>query len=89
MLLDVREKATVVPTRAISIEKGGAHIFVMRADSTVEKRFIETGPEFQNNMVVERGLNPGENVVVEGYHKLTPGMKVRVSDAVTSDTDEE
>lgn len=89
VLLDVREKATVVPTRAISIEKGGAHIFVMRADSTVEKRFIETGPEFQNNMVVERGLNPGENVVVEGYHKLTPGMKVRVSDAVTSDTDEE
>lgn len=88
VLLDVREKATVVPTRAISIEKGGAHIFVMRADSTVEKRFIETGPEFQNNMVVERGLNPGENVVVEGYHKLTPGMKVRVSDAVTSDTDE-
>lgn len=89
VLLDVREKATVVPTRAISIEKGGAHIFVMRADSTVEKRFIETGPEFQNNMVVERGLNPGENVVVEGYHKLTPGMKVRVSDAVTSDTDDE
>lgn len=89
VLLDVREKATVVPTRAISIEKGGAHIFVMRADSTVEKRFIETGPEFQNNMVVERGLNPGENVVVEGYHKLTPGMKVKVSDAVTSDTDEE
>lgn len=89
VLLDVREKATVVPTRAISIEKGGAHIFVMRADSTVEKRFIETGPEFQNNMVVERGLNPGENVVVEGYHKLTPGMKVRVSNAVTSDTDEE
>lgn len=89
VLLNVREKATVVPTRAISIEKGGAHIFVMRADSTVEKRFIETGPEFQNNMVVERGLNPGENVVVEGYHKLTPGMKVRVSDAVTSDTDEE
>lgn len=89
VLLDVREKATVVPTRAISIEKGGAHIFVMRADSTVEKRFIETGPEFQNNMVVERGLNPGENVVVEGYHKLTPGMKVRVSDTVTSDTDEE
>ena len=89
VLLDVREKATVVPTRAISIETGGAHIFVRRADSTVEKRFIETGPEFQNNMVVERGLNPGENVVVEGYHKLTPGMKVRVSDAVTSDTDEE
>ncbi|MDE6115192.1 MAG: efflux RND transporter periplasmic adaptor subunit [Muribaculum sp.] len=89
VLLDVREKATVVPTRAISIEKGGAHIFVMRADSTVEKRFIEVGPEFQNNMVVERGLNPGENVVVEGYHKLAPGMKVKVSDMLKTESDEE
>lgn len=30
-------------------------------------------------MVVERGLAEGEMVVVEGFHKLTPGMKVRVS----------
>lgn len=89
VLLDVREKATVVPTRAISIEKGGAHIYVMRADSTVEKRFIEVGPEFQNNTVVERGLNPGENVVVEGYHKLTPGIKVRVSEATAKESEEE
>ena len=49
----------------------------MRRDSTVEKRFIELGPEFGNNMVVERGLVAGEQVVTEGFHKLTPGMKVR------------
>ena len=29
--------------------------------------------------MVERGLAAGEIVVVEGFHKLTPGMKVRVS----------
>ena len=32
----------------------------MRKDSTVERRFIELGPEFQNQVVVERGLAPGE-----------------------------
>ena len=30
--------------------------------------------------MVERGLAEGEMVVVEGFHKLTLGMKVRVSD---------
>lgn len=80
LLLDVREKATVVPRRSIIIEKGGAYVYVMRPDSTVEKRFVELGPEFQNNMVVERGISPGENIVVEGQHKLSPGIKVRVSD---------
>ena len=29
-------------------------------------------------MVVERGLMPGEEIVTEGFHKLSPGMKVRV-----------
>ena len=79
LLLDVREGAIVVPHKAVTIEKGGAYIYVMRRDSTAEKRFIELGPEFGNKLVVERGLGAGEEVVVEGYHKLTPGMKVRAT----------
>lgn len=74
LLLDVRESAVVVPIRAVAIEKGGAHVYVMRRDRTAEKRFIETGPEFGNFIVVERGLGPEEMIVTEGYHKLTPGV---------------
>ena len=81
LLLDVREQATVVPQKSLIIEKGGAYVFVMRKDSTVEKRFIELGPEFQNNVVVERGLAAGEMVVDEGYHKLTPGIKGLIGEA--------
>ena len=77
LLLDVREDAVVVPTKALVIEKGGAYIYVVRPDSVVEKRFVETGPEIPDNkMVVERGLSPEERIVVEGYHKLQHGMKV-------------
>ena len=76
LLLDVRENAVVVPTKSIIIEKGGVYIFVVRPDSVVERRFIEIGPELDNKVVVERGLMPGERIVVEGYHKLTHGMRV-------------
>ena len=76
LLLDVREDAVVVPSKAIEIEKGGAYIYVVRPDSIVEKRFVETGSEWGNNIVVERGLVRGEDIVVEGYHKLQHGMKV-------------
>lgn len=78
LLLDVRENAIIVPTKAIIIEKGGAYIFVVRHDDVVEKRFVELGPEVGNNTVVERGLSSNERIVVEGYHKLTHGQKVRV-----------
>ena len=76
LLLDVRENATVVPLKSVDIEKGGAYIYVLRVDSTVERRFIEIGPEINNNVVVERGLSAGEFIVTEGYHKLNPGDRV-------------
>ena len=76
LLLDVRENATVVPLKSVDIEKGGAYIYVLRIDSTVERRFIEIGPEINNNVVVERGLSAGEFIVTEGYHKLNPGDRV-------------
>lgn len=78
LLMDVHEKAIVVPTKALVIEKGGAYVFVVRKDSVVEKRFVELGPEVANRVVVERGLGADEMIIVEGFHKLSHGMKVNV-----------
>ncbi|WP_291530391.1 efflux RND transporter periplasmic adaptor subunit [Bacteroides sp. UBA939] len=88
LLLDVQTGATVVPTKSVIIEKGGAYVFVMRRDSTVERRFIELGPEIENRVVVERGLVPNENIVVEGYHKLSPGVKVKVNNTMLKKEEE-
>ena len=77
LLMDVRDSAVVVPKKALTVEKGAAFIFVVRSDSVVEKRFIETGPELGNEIVVERGLAGGENIVTEGFHKLRHGIRVR------------
>lgn len=77
VLLDVRENAVAVPTKAITIEKSGSFIYVVKADASVEKRFIQTGPEVENATIVERGLNPNEIIVVEGQHKLSHGTKVK------------
>ncbi|MBD5422701.1 MAG: efflux RND transporter periplasmic adaptor subunit [Bacteroides sp.] len=89
VLLDVREHAVKVPVKAMVIEKGGAYVYVVRPDSIVEKRFIETGPELGRDIVVERGLASGEKIVVEGIHKLVHGTKVRpVAPAVKSENAE-
>lgn len=86
LLLDVRENAVVVPAKAVVIEKGGAYVYVVRRDSTAEKRFIEIGPEVGNQVVVERGLGRGETVVTEGYHKITPGVLVIQEPEPTTET---
>ena len=75
LLVDVLQGVVVVPRKAISIEKGGAFIFVVRPDNIIEKRYVETGPEQDNKIVVTRGLSVNENIVVEGYQKLVHGQK--------------
>lgn len=89
MLMDVRENAVAVPVKALEIEKGGAYIYVVRPDSVVERRYVETGPEFSNSIIIERGLASGESIVTEGTHKLKPGEKVNpVVPKETDETDE-
>lgn len=84
LLMDVRADAIEIPSKALVIEKGGAFVYVVLPDSFVEKRFVETGPEVGNDIIIERGLSSGERIVAEGYHKLRHGMKVRpvVSDSI-------
>lgn len=89
LLMDVHENAIVVPTKSLVIEKGGAYIFVVRPDSIVEKRFIELGPEVQNKVVVERGLGKSESIIVEGFHKLSHGMRVEIVNQTKQNENEE
>ena len=86
LLMDVRENAIVVPSKALIIENGGAYLYVVRPDDIVEKRFVETGPEVGNNTIVERGLAVGERIVVEGLHKLSHAMKVETLSTTSKET---
>ena len=85
VLMDVVENAVSVPSKAVEIERGGAYVFVVRPDSVVERRFVETGQENGNSVIIERGLAPGEQLVTEGYHKLRHGMKVRPQVSASAD----
>ena len=79
LLMDVRENAIQIPQKAITVEKGGAYVYVIGKGNRVEKRFVETGPEVDNNIIVERGLVAGEKIIVEGIHKLQHGTIVKIS----------
>lgn len=76
LLMDVREDAIAIPTKAVDVQKGGAYIYVVKPDSVVERRYVETGPEIDNSIIIEKALLPGERIIVEGYHKVKHGQKV-------------
>ncbi len=76
LLLQVLEDAVVVPRKALVIEDGGAYVYVLRKDQTVEKRLVETGQELDQEVVITRGLWQNEVFVSEGIQKAMPGKKV-------------
>lgn len=76
--LGIVPNAVVVPSQAVQTGQDGQYVFVVKADSTVEQRPIVTAQRVDQDMVVEKGLAPGETVVTEGQLRLEPGSRVTV-----------
>jgi membrane fusion protein (multidrug efflux system) len=72
----VERGALVVPQRAVNELQGRYQVTVLQADSTVAVQPVDVGVRVDSLWVVERGLRPGQFVVVEGIQKVRPGMKV-------------
>jgi multidrug efflux system membrane fusion protein len=70
--------ATVVPGEAVQTGQDGQFVFVVKRDQAVDMRPVTTGMRVDLEIVVEKGLRPGEVVVTEGQLRLEPGTRVVV-----------
>ncbi|WP_158501576.1 MdtA/MuxA family multidrug efflux RND transporter periplasmic adaptor subunit [Vitiosangium sp. GDMCC 1.1324] len=76
LLIDTLHGATIIPTAAIQYGVQGTFVYVINANKTVHVRPVTTGPAYEDNTVVLRGLEPDEQVVIEGADKLTDGASI-------------
>ena len=75
-LIDTQKGALLVPQRAINEIQGRYQVAVVGPDNKVELRWIKVGERTGTLWVVEEGLKPGEQVIVEGLQKVKAGMTV-------------
>lgn len=76
MTLSSLHNAVVVPTQAIQISQQGQFIYVVKPDKKVEMRLVTVGTACGGESVIEKGIAPGETLVVNGQLRLVPGAKV-------------
>jgi multidrug efflux system membrane fusion protein len=74
--LTTNPKAIVVPAAAVQASQNGQYVYVVKPDKTVELRTVTVERQQGDEMVIARGLNPGEEVVTDGQLRLTPGVHV-------------
>ena len=76
IVIDERKDAVVIPSRSIFEIQGQKNVYVVDSDNKVVLRVVQTGPSYNNNVVIESGVNPGENVIYEGVLKVKPDVIV-------------
>jgi multidrug efflux system membrane fusion protein len=79
--LTEQKDAVVVPFEAIQTGQQGQYAFVLKPDSTVEYRLVTAGRILGREIVIEKGLSPGDAVVTDGQLRLANGSKVKVVEA--------
>lgn len=73
-----RDQSMVVPQQAVSRNtKGEAVVMLAVADGKFEQRVIRTGPAIGDKWLVTAGLQPGDQVIVEGLQRLRPGTVIK------------
>jgi multidrug efflux system membrane fusion protein len=76
--LSTQPNAILVPSQAVQTRQEGQFVFLIKSDHTVEVRPVEVGHSIDNDVIVLKGLKPGEQVVTDGQLRLVPGAKVQI-----------
>ena len=76
MWIEDRKNAMLVPQRAVQDLQGLQSVLVLGPDNKVQARTIATAERVGQRWIVTKGLQAGDQVVVEGIQKAMPGSVV-------------
>ena len=72
----MRKDALVVPQRAVTELQGSYQIAVVDNQNKVHLKSVTVGDQIGSDWVIEKGLEPGDQIVVEGTQKVKEGATV-------------
>ena len=72
----IRTDAILIPQRAVQQGPKGTFVNVIGPEDKVEVREVHATNWRGGDWLIEEGLQPGERVVVEGFHRIQPGVTV-------------
>ena len=76
-VVEERENVLLVPQRAIQETQGQKSVLTVDQGDKVALRSVTLSERIGDLIIVTRGLEAGERVIVEGIQKVRPGMQVK------------
>ncbi|MBN8962594.1 MAG: efflux RND transporter periplasmic adaptor subunit [Rhizobiales bacterium] len=83
LLLNTVKDAVVVPDDVVQHGANGLYAYVVGPDNKAELHQIAIGASTDGQTIIEKGLTPGQNVIVSGQYRVQPGtvLTTTVADA--------
>lgn len=76
---ETRPNALAVPQKAVQQTADGHVVYVVNAKNQAEVRPVVVGDWVEQDWVIKHGLKAGDRVIVDGFMRLAPGMRVKVA----------
>jgi multidrug efflux system membrane fusion protein len=70
----------VLPSQAVQTGLDGQFVFIVKPNGTVDQQPIAVGLRVNDDVVIEKGLTPGQTVVTEGQLRLEAGTKIQTGE---------
>jgi multidrug efflux system membrane fusion protein len=86
LLVNTLHDADIVPNSAIQRGAPGTFVYVVKPEKTVAVQKVKLGPTDGQQIAILSGLEPGENVVIDGADRLRDGAKVAIAPPVQPNT---
>jgi len=81
----MRPHAILIPQRAIQHGAKGSFVYVVDGENKIELRPVTASMWYNKDWLIESGVNPGERIVVAGFHRVQPGVRVTIISNLTSE----
>jgi membrane fusion protein, multidrug efflux system len=82
MVVDRIENAVVVPAPSVMESDTGTIVHIVDKEGKVAIRKVVAGPSFEGLRVIQKGLDSGVQVIVDGLQMIRPGLPVNTEPAV-------
>jgi len=67
-----------LPQAAVQADQQGSFVLLVNGSSVVERRNVDLGDRFGQQVLVRKGVDAGDRVIVRGLQQVRPNMPVQV-----------
>lgn len=73
-----RPNAIFVPQQSVQQGQKGMYVYLVDKDGRAKMQEVSLGDWFKNYWIILSGLNPGDQIIVDGVNKIQPGAKISI-----------